>query len=91
VNDDEKTELMMSVTKIVHSATARIGEAMADSSEHGQMLLTGNDHDGRKWRVVLATNDAADRLEQWYRQEEKDRHEAGRSAGVVYRSYGIAP
>jgi hypothetical protein len=70
-------------------STERIGEGLAKASPHGCFVSAGSPEGASpRWLCVLVTNDMAEHLETWLREQLAGRVAACKAAGI---RHGVSP
>ena len=65
-----------------------VGERLADETPHGCIVASGkrNPATGRRYVIVIATNDAANHLSEFVEEQQEMREAALREAGIEFHS-----
>lgn len=87
-NHDIDRRAALAMMEYVLSSMRPIGRALADLSDLGAIVGTGEQPEGqrKRWLLVIATNDAADALEEWQLEQHAIRDQASREAGHTITS-----
>jgi len=81
------TVMAISASKELHKQCTQMGQCLAEVNEQGIMLAVGEKKPGdqrRRWFLVLATNDVADHLETFAKEQAEMRAAAAKQPGTPF-------